>query len=321
MTLALACGLLSLEAFLKLNPQHLVTLAWVARTGSISGASEAMGKTQPALSGQIKALNQAVGAPVMIRKQYGVALTQAGLELLPYAEACMRALEGAQDQVRRLRGLEAGRLQVLASTSVAIYLMPEVFARFHRDHPRIELSVSHQSAGVAIRSLEQGRGDLAIVRGALTRETKELAESFVALQILQDEIILAVSREHPLARADSISPAQLEGLPIVSREATSATQLLAEAVAKAAGVKFKVVFQTSGVEALKEAILQGFGAGFLSRIAVQRELSNGMLHALSVDSPEFKQDIHVIYPPKGQSSLIVPKFVDTLRSTLLSRKD
>ena len=80
-----------------------MTLAWVARTGSLSGAGEAMGKTQPALSAQIKSLNQAVGAPVMLRQRYGVSLTQAGLDLLPYAEACMRSIDGAQNHVYRLR--------------------------------------------------------------------------------------------------------------------------------------------------------------------------------------------------------------------------
>ena len=306
---------------MKLNLQHLVTLAWVARTGSLSGAGEAMGKTQPALSAQIKSLNLAVGAPVVLRQRYGVSLTQAGLDLLPYAEACMRAMEGAQNHVARLRGLEAGRLQVLASTSVAVYLMPEVLARFHQDYPQIELAVSHHNAEMAVRSLEQGHGDLAVVRGTPGKHAKGFAENFVALKILEDETILAVPPDHPLARFESISPAQLKDLSIVSRESTSATQILVGEVAQSFGAKFKVTLQTAGVEALKEAILRGFGAGFLSQMAVRREVSNGTLHAIRIDSPEFKQSVNIIYPPKGQSSLVVPRFIEILKETVGARSN
>ena len=279
-----------------------------------------MGKTQPALSAQIKSLNQAVGAPVMLRQRYGVSMTQAGLDLLPYAEACMRSIEGAQNHVYRLRGLEAGRLHVLASTSVAVYLMPEVLARFHQTYPHIELAVSHQSAEMAVQSLEKGHGDLAVVRGAPGKHAKGFADNFVVLQILEDETILAVTPDHPLARFESISPAQLNDISIVNRESTSATQLMAGEVAKSFGAKFKVTLQTAGVEALKEAILRGFGAGFLSQMAISREVSNGTLRAIRVDAPEFKQFVSIIYPPKGQSSLVVPRFIEIFKETVGSRK-
>ena len=77
---------------MKLTPNHLAALAWVARTGSLTAAASALGRTQPALSAQIKMLTRAIGAPVITRHRHGVTLTAAGKEFLVYAESCMRAV-------------------------------------------------------------------------------------------------------------------------------------------------------------------------------------------------------------------------------------
>src|ERR1043165_2880172 len=88
------------------TPNHLIALAVVGRTGSLTAASTALGKTQPAVSAQLKQLSDAAGAPLLTRHRYGVTLTPAGESLLSYAEACLRALEGAEQAIARLRGVE-----------------------------------------------------------------------------------------------------------------------------------------------------------------------------------------------------------------------
>ena len=80
-----------------------------------------------------------------------------------------------------------------------------------------------------------------------------------------------------------------------------------------------MVFQTVGVEALKEAVLQGFGAGFLSRLAIRREVEAGALKAIRIRAPELKQHITIAYPEPGQCPPAVPIFVDIMRE--LNRKN
>jgi DNA-binding transcriptional LysR family regulator len=297
----------------KLTHNHLAALAWVARTGSLTAAANALGRTQPALSAQLKRLTHAVGAPVITRHRYGVTLTTAGKELLAYAESCMRALEGAQQAVTRMRGLETGKLAVLASTSVAVYMLPSLLARFHAKFPAVEIRITRHNAEDAMRALERGLGDVAVVRGSPTAMTEGFAPNFVVETILEDETVLAVTPGHPLARRREIAPADLDGLGIVSREPTSATQALVQRAAEAAGVRFRMVFQTVGVEALKEAVLQGYGAGFLSRLAIRREVETGALRAIRIRAPELKQHITIAHPALGQCSPAVPIFVDLIR--------
>ncbi len=298
---------------MKLTHNHLAALAWVARTGSLTAAGNALGRTQPALSAQLKLLADAVGAPVITRHRYGVTLTSAGKELLAYAESCMRALEGAQQVVTRMRGLESGKLAVLASTSVAVYMLPSLLARFHARFPAVEIRITRHNAEDAMRALERGLGDVAVVRGSPTVMTEGFAPNFVVQTLLEDETVLAVTPDHPLAHRKELSPADLDGLAIVSRETTSATQALVQRAANAAGVRFRMVFQTVGVEALKEAVLQGFGAGFLSRLAIRREVEMGTLKAIRIRALELSQHITIAYPALGQCSPAVPIFVDLIR--------
>ena len=298
---------------MKLTHNHLCALAWVARTGSLTAAGNALGRTQPALSAQLKMLADAVGAPVIIRHRHGVNLTSAGQELLAYAESCLRALEGAQQAVTRMRGLETGKLDVLASTSVAVYMLPSSLARFHARYPAVEIRVTRHTAEEAMRALERGLGDVALVRGSPAVMTDGFAPNFVVQKLLEDETVLAVTPDHPLARRKVVSLADLDGLGIVSREPTSATQTLVQSAADIAGIRFRTMFQTVGVEALKEAVLQGFGAGFLSKLAIRREVEAGTLKAIRIRAFDFRQDITISYPESGQCSPAVPIFVDIVR--------
>lgn len=295
------------------TPHHLIALASVASTGSLTAASNALGKTQPAVSAQLKQLSDAVGTSLVMRHRYGVTLTPTGETLLPYAQACVRALQGAEQALRRLRGLEEGTLRVLASTSVAVYMLPPVLAAFHARFPGIELQMTRHNAEEAMSALQRGEGDIAVVRGPAST-IAALGSNFVMRTLVADETMLVVARRHPLARRKRVRVEQLDGIEIVSREAGSATRTLIERMAARANIGFKVKFQTVGVEALKEAVLQGFGAGFLSRLAVQREVEAGMLAALHIDAPELVQQITIAYPAVGQSPPAVQKLVEILQS-------
>ena len=214
----------------RVTPHHLIALATVGATGSLTAASAALGKTQPAVSAHLRQLSEAVGAPLLVRHRYGVRLAPAAEALLPYAQACARALEGAQRAAERLRGLEAGRLCVLASTSVAVYVLPPVLEAFHARYPGIELGVARHNAKDAMEGLEHGMGEVALVRGPVA-VTPALALNFVVRTLVQDRTVLVVRRDHRLARRRRLHPRQIDGIEIVRRESGSATGALVERMA------------------------------------------------------------------------------------------
>jgi DNA-binding transcriptional LysR family regulator len=228
-------------------------------------------------------------------------------------------LEGARQTIARLQGVEEGTLRVLASPSVAVYLLPATLAAFHARYPRVELRIMRHSAEAAIRALEAGAGDIALVRGSPPISAGR-ASNFVVRTVLEDETVLAVPPGHPLARRRALEPRQLQGLEIVAREPGSATRALIEQKAADAGIAFHVKFEATGVEALKEAVLQGFGAGFISKLAIERELAAGFLSAIRIKSFDLARPVTMAFPSRGLAAPAVSRFVEIVDASRASRR-
>lgn len=286
---------------MTIEAEQLMTFAAVAKQGSLSAAALERHRSQPAVSAQMKRLTDAVGEPLYRRNRYGVQLTEAGEMLLPYAEAVVRALEGARSWNRGLSMGSRGRVRVAASMTAAVYLLPRVLSEFHRLYPELELQLLTRNSLDALALLHRAEADLALVEGPVTRPAADLESR----TLFRDEIVLAVRPDHPLAARPSVSASDLPGLAIVQREEGSGTRevvelALAEMDVPAPGVR--VALEATGIEAVKEAVLQGFGAGFISRLAVQREAESGMLAPLTVDVPGFKRSMTLLHPNRALCS-------------------
>ena len=293
---------------MTIHPDHLLTLAYVARTGSLTQAAALLGKTQPAISAQIKLLNDAVGEPVVIRHRKGMSLSRAGEALLPSAQIIARATDIAEQIGQRLHGVDFGELRLACATSISVYFLPPVLALFHQRHASIKLKVTNHSTQNAIKTMESGNADLAIVHGPVN----DLPANFTLKHIMDDETILALRRDHPLAKRKNLKVADLNGLSVVSQGPASATNILIENLANRAKIKLDNRFEVVNVEAIKEAILQGFGAGFLSRLSVHREVKSGSLVALRIRDGHLQRPIALIHPQENQISPRIGAFLAVL---------
>lgn len=294
---------------MRLQPDQLLVLACVARTGNLTQAGRLLGKTQPAVSMQLKRLATAIGEPLVVRERYGVSLTSAGKALLPAAEALARSVDVAEEVRDRLRGVKIGSLRVLTNTSVATYFLPPVLALFQERHPWIELRVVRHTAEEAVRLLEKGEGDVAIVRGPF----RGGAVDFVHRHLLDDETVFAVRPDHPLADRKELTIHDIAGFDMVTQGRTSGTRNLLERLAAEANVSLRIKLEVLSIEAIKEAILQGFGAGCLSRLAIDRELRSGELVGVHIAAQELRRrPVMLLHPPHGQDSPRLRAFLQAL---------
>jgi DNA-binding transcriptional LysR family regulator len=299
---------------MAIDAEQLMTFALVAKHGSLSAAAQERHRSQPAVSAQMKRLSEAVGEPLYRRNRYGVELSETGEALLPYAQALVRALEGAREWQRGVRAGQRGIVRVAASMTAAVYLMPKVLAEFHQLHPRLELRLLTRNSLDALALLHRAEADMALVEGPVGTTPTDLE----ARTLFHDEIVLAVGPDHHLAGRGSIVAADLAGLAIVQREAGSGTRevvelALGEMNLAAPGVR--VALEATGIEAVKEAVLQGFGAGFISRLAVQREVQAGALVALPVAAPGFRRSMTLLHPNRdlcSQATRRLLAFLDRL---------
>lgn len=181
----------------------------VAEERRFTRAAGRLHVAQPSVSSAVAALEQELGVALFHRDRTEVTLTGAGEVFLPWARQVLADCEAGVAAVRDLMGLQRGRLMLGSTPSLTTNLLPPVLARFHADHPGLEINVHEAGSQDLVERLEKGEMDLAVVILPVDRpwvDTSALAE---------EELVLAVDNAHPLAGRRSIRIADLERVPLV----------------------------------------------------------------------------------------------------------
>src|SRR5260370_2422675 len=165
----------------------------VSRHLHFTRAAEERNVPQPWVSHQIRKLETELGTPLFHRMKRHVALTEAGKTFLPHAQAVLRRLEEARLEVQQRSGLRKGTLGVGAPPSVGTHLLPAALAAFSRLRPGIELAFREAGSRTLLKLLEEGELDLAVVIQPIRHPVLE------TLPLVEEELLLAVPRQHPLA--------------------------------------------------------------------------------------------------------------------------
>ena len=196
----------------------------VARCGSITAAGQRLRFTQSAVSRQIAALEAELGVRVFDRLPRGVALTEEGRTLLPHAEAVIDRLTAARHDLDELHGLGRGRLRVGAFPTAVAALVPRAIASFRSAHMDVAVSLVEGQTPALLERLTAGDADIAVVS---TSPTGPLDPGRFDLHHLLDErLLVAVSREHRLARRRMVRLAELADDPFIVGSATAEDTLL-----------------------------------------------------------------------------------------------
>jgi DNA-binding transcriptional LysR family regulator len=178
-----------------LDVRRLRVLREVARCGSFSGAADALGYTQPAISRHVALLEQETGAALLERRPSGVRLTDAGELLVRHADVILARLRDAEEDLDDLLGLRAGKLHMSTITSAAPTLVPLAIAEFQRRLPDVELSVSMVEPPWVLPRLRTGEVDLALCNDERILESPEVE----GLLLFEEPMRIALPRAHPLA--------------------------------------------------------------------------------------------------------------------------
>src|SRR5438445_13894029 len=187
--------------------QQLRYFVAVAETRKFTTAARDLHVAQPSVSKQIRKLETELGAVLLERGRAGVALTDAGAILLPWARRVLADLDGARSEVAGLATLERGRLSVGATPSLSTVLLPRVPAAFHSEHPGVTLTVVEAGSRDLVDHLASGDLDLALVILPVPREAL-----FETTPLLKEELVLAVAKRHPLAKRRTARVSDLRGV-------------------------------------------------------------------------------------------------------------
>ncbi|AXF14533.1 LysR family transcriptional regulator [Paraburkholderia caledonica] len=288
-----------------MTPDQLITFAAVAEHLNISRAAVALHLSQPAVSGQLRQLQDEFGEPLYQREGRGVRLTPAGEQLASYAARLRDTWRQAHAYRDALRGLEQGTLRIGATTTPASYLLPYLIADFHRRYPEVALHTADGNTTDIVGAL--GSVDIALIEGPVGAD---LPPDTAVHAWREDEIVAIMPRAHSLAAAASgpgVDLAALGAEPLIVREAGSGVRQVVERAFARAGVPMRVALEIAGVEGVKEAVRAGMGIGFVSAMSMRHE--DGALRVFSLSPEPLTRRLSIVVPHASAPSRVVQQFL------------
>ncbi|HVZ16806.1 MAG TPA: LysR substrate-binding domain-containing protein [Terriglobales bacterium] len=295
---------MSLENF------RLKVFRTVAEKRSFRLAAESLLLTQPAVTLQIKALEEELGVQLFDRAGQNIALTAAGQLLREYAERLAAIAAEAQSQIGELTGEQQGELRIAASTTIAQYVLPTLVGDFLALHPRVRPGILTGNTDMVVQRVAENAVDVGLVEGPAMRRDLKI-EPF-----LSDQLMLIVPPRHPFAGRTQIQASDLAEQPLILREKGSGTRRIIERELRRFGLspkRMKIALELDSTEAIKLAVEAGLGVGFVPLRATHKELKLGTLRQVAVDGLSLVRDFSLVYRRRPEPNGLPQVFLTFLR--------
>ncbi|MFD7029712.1 LysR family transcriptional regulator [Streptomyces sp. NPDC059917] len=260
-----------------IEARHLRVLRAVAGTGSFSAAARELGCTQPAVSQQMKALEQSAGTPLLVRAGREMRLTQAGEALVRHAAGILAGLTAAEEEVAAIAGLRAGRVRLVSFPSGSSTLVPTALAAMRAEHPGTRISLVEAEPPRSVEMLREGDCDVALAfryAGAGPDGTAAEWDDLVVRPLLTDRLVGLVPERHRLAGAARVGMAELAEEPWIAGCPRCRRHLVD--VCEAAGFTPRIDFATDDYPAVVGLVGAGLGVAVLPELAVESVRAKGV---------------------------------------------
>ncbi|KUJ70017.1 transcriptional regulator [Streptomyces albus subsp. albus] len=261
-----------------IEARHLRVLRTVAGTGSFSAAARELGCTQPAVSQQMKALEQSVGTPLLVRGGREMRLTEAGQALVRHAAGILAGLTAAEEEVAAIAGLRAGRVRLVSFPSGSSTLVPTALAALRAAHPGTRVSLVEAEPPRSAELLRAGDCEIALafrypeVRGSDPSAEAEW-DDLVVRPLLADRLVGVVPEGHRLAGADAVGIAELAGEPWIAGCPRCRRHLVE--ICESAGFTPRIDFATDDYPAVIGLVGAGLGVAVLPELALEAVRAKG----------------------------------------------
>ena len=275
----------------------------VARHLSYTQAAHELHLSQPAVSMQIRQLEENVGLPLFEQIGKKIYLTEAGHEMYRYSRSIAEQLEEAEEVIQQLKGVHRGHLDI-AVASTANYFATRLLAAFARRYPGTTFSLDVTNRASLLRQLEDNSRDL-VIMGKPPADMPLVAESF-----MDNPLVVVAPPDHPLAREPNIPFERLARETFVVREAGSGTFIAMERFFEEHGIDRATGMELTPNEAIKQAVEAGLGLGIVSIHTLELELEAGRLVVLDVEHFPILRHWYVVHREGKRLSPVAQAFRD-----------
>ena len=293
-----------------MNTRQLRYLVTVARIGNLSHAAGHLGISQPALSKLIRTWEETYGFPLFLRFGHKLAPTAIGRLYLDYAQRILDEQNRMILTMRSMGGEQGQSIRLCTAPNRASIIYSEIFHRFARVYPDIELNLIEQYALNQPSTILRGKADLALGAGPVSTEVEDIP-------FARDELLVALPASHPLSSRKKIQLKELRDTPFVLQGPLNYIRSITNRLFPEAGFEPVTVFESNDVFLLDAMLRKGVGAGFVSQVHAN---PCEEIRYLSLDPPVY-QMIHIRYP-KGRALTDPQKYLAGLliRQRLLDRR-
>jgi DNA-binding transcriptional LysR family regulator len=283
----------------------------VAKHLNFRKAAEELCLTQPAVTLQIKALEQHLGVQLFDRSGARISLTAAGAMLLRYARKIAELETAALAAVSHFAIEQRGDLRIAASLTIGQYILPHLLGAFQRQHPQVRLYITTCNTEQVLESLVAGEVSLGFIEGPpLRRDVR--TEVF-----LEDEIVLMAPPAHEWSERGFVEPEELKQERLLMRERGSGTRRVVEMALQKQGVKTKylnLAMEFDSTEGIITAVEAGLGVGFASLWSIGKELQLSSLRVVPIHGVRITRPLSVALPLGQEPQGTTLAFLHFLRS-------
>lgn len=277
-----------------------------AREGSVTRAADLLHVTQPAVTMQLKALQEDVGVKLLAKYGKNIRLTDAGRAMFEYARQVFSVVEEMEGVLRGYAHVTQGSLTLGTTRSFARHLMPGLLSVFQEKHPKVKVMLAEGNSREIADGLVRFKYDLGII-GRIPMDDRLRAAPFS-----QEEFCLVVPVDHPLAARAEVSLDELSDEPIIIREQGSGSRHAIVSLLESHQFEPSFVLEAGSVEFIKEYVIKGRGISFLYRPEIEREARQGLLKTLPIkEGPLFVQT-DIVFPRDAVLSPPAQAFLDII---------
>ena len=285
----------------------------VAKQMSFTKAADVLFMTQPAVTFQIKQLEEYYNTRLFERGHGKISLTPAGDLVLDYAERILALSAELEIRLKEMTGRISGPLLIGASTTIAEFMLPRILGEFKAQYPEVQAKLFVANSEAIENRVAEHTLDIGLI------EAPSHLPVLLTEACCEDELQVIISPRHAFANNKQVSPKQLVPYPYISREAGSGTREFTDMYFRKAGIRpedLKVEMELGSLEALKGVVAAGLGFAIMSRTAVEKERKLGDLVVLPLQ-PRLIRTLSLVYPKEKFRSRLVNAFIEFAKKRLL----
>lgn len=288
-----------------MSDRRLQVFHAVAGVLSFTRAAELLNMTQPAVTHQIRQLEADFDTRLFDRENNKISLTEAGEQVLEYANQILSLYDEMNESVKSLTGDTSGLVTLGASTTIAEYMLPGLLGDFLKKFSNVQVRLRVANTEAVVGMVADNSIDLGIVEGVVSNQY------LVVEDCKADELRVIVPPDHPLAKHSVIDPAELSNYPFITREVGSGTRSVIASYLESQGLREEQLIQSvelGSTEAIKGAVQAGMGVSIVSASALDKEVQLQQLVSIPTNPPILRTFYFVRQRQKFRSLLMEELF-------------